>query len=48
MSGAKRIFVNHPIHDATNDEIKEKADSAVAAVIKTLSESNSESESNNE
>lgn len=42
MSDAKRIFVNHPIQDATHDEIREKADAAVAEVIAALSRSESE------
>jgi hypothetical protein len=39
MSDAKCIFVNHPIQDATNEQIQEKADAAVAEVIAALSES---------
>lgn len=44
MSGAKCIFVNHPIQDATSDEIREKADTAVAEVINALSGSKAENE----
>jgi len=44
MSDAKRIFVNHPIQDATNEEICEKADAAVVEVIKALSDSNTEND----
>ncbi|MDC0067682.1 hypothetical protein OAL10_02660 [Gammaproteobacteria bacterium] len=37
MSDAKRIFVQHPIQDATIGEINDKADKAVVAVIDALS-----------
>lgn len=39
MSDAKRVFVNHPIQDATHDEMREKAGTAVAEVIAALSRS---------
>lgn len=50
MSDAKRIFVQHPIQDATIGEINDKADKAVVAVIDALSGSKSDnmSESSND
>ena len=32
----KRLFVPHPIQDATDDEMREKADAVVDAVIAAL------------
>lgn len=40
MSGAKRIFVNHPIQDATSEEMRVKADTALNEVIDALSAGN--------
>ena len=36
MLDAKRAFVPHPIQDATDDEMREKADGVVAEVIAAL------------
>lgn len=36
MPGVRRIFVPHPIQDATDDEMREKADAIVDAVIEAL------------
>ena len=36
MNDARRLFVPHPIQDATNDEMRAKADAVVDAVIKAL------------
>jgi len=36
MPGVRRIFVPHPIQDATDDEMREKADAIVEAVIEAL------------
>jgi hypothetical protein len=33
---APRIFVSHPIQDATDQEIREKADAIVEQIIKSL------------
>ena len=38
MVAAKSIFVNHPIQDATDDEMHAKADDALEAVLKALTE----------
>ncbi len=36
MNDAKRLFVPHPIQDATDDEMRAKADAVVDAVIEAL------------
>ncbi len=36
MNDARRLFVPHPIQDATDDEMRAKADAVVDAVIKAL------------
>jgi hypothetical protein len=36
MSGARCVFVAHPIQDATDDEMRAKADAVVAEVIEAL------------
>ena len=36
MNDARRLFVPHPIQDATDDEMRAKADAIVDAVIKAL------------
>lgn len=36
MLDAKRIFVAHPIQDATDDEMRDKADAVVEQVIAAL------------
>jgi hypothetical protein len=36
LPDVKRIFVPHPIQDATDDEMRAKADAIVAAVIEAL------------
>jgi len=36
MSQARCVFVAHPIQDATDDEMREKADAVVAEVIEAL------------
>ena len=36
MADAQRIFVDHPIQDATDAEMEAKADAAVDAVIAAL------------
>ncbi len=36
MIDAKRLFVPHPIQDATDDEMRAKADALVEAVIESL------------
>jgi hypothetical protein len=36
MDGAIRLFVPHPIQDATDDEMRAKADAVVDAVIAAL------------
>jgi hypothetical protein len=41
MSGAKRIFVPHPIQDADDAQICEKADGIVSEVIAALSKGTS-------
>ena len=38
MDDAQCVFVPHPIQDATDDEMREKADAVVDAVITALSE----------
>ena len=37
MKGARRVFVDHPIQDATDHQMSEKADSVVDRVIAALS-----------
>ena len=36
MNDARRVFVAHPIQDATDDEMREKADAVVDQVIDAL------------
>ena len=36
MNNAKAVFVRHPIQDATDDEMRGKADDTVKAVIDAL------------
>jgi alkanesulfonate monooxygenase SsuD/methylene tetrahydromethanopterin reductase-like flavin-dependent oxidoreductase (luciferase family) len=36
MDGARRLFVAHPIQDATDDEMRAKADGVIDAVIDAL------------
>jgi hypothetical protein len=36
MSGARRVFVDHPIQDATDDEMRAKADAVIDEVIEAL------------
>ena len=36
LPDVKRIFVPHPIQDATDDEMRAKADAIVGAVIEAL------------
>ena len=36
MKDAKRVFVEHPIQDATDDEMRAKADAVVGEVIAAL------------
>ena len=36
MDDAKCVFVEHPIQDATDDEMRAKADECVDAVVKAL------------
>ncbi len=36
MEGARRVFVPHPIQDATDEEMQAKADGVVDAVIAAL------------
>ena len=36
MSDARRVFVPHPIQDATDDEMRTKADECIDAVITAL------------
>ncbi len=38
MDNAQCVFVPHPIQDATDDEMRSKADAVVDAVITALSE----------
>jgi hypothetical protein len=37
MAGARRLFVPHPIQDATDDEMRARADAVADAVIDALS-----------
>ncbi len=36
MNGARRVFVAHPIQDATDDEMRDKADAVIDQVIDAL------------
>ncbi len=36
MNDARRVFVAHPIQDATDDEMRAKADACVDAVVNAL------------
>lgn len=36
MEDAQRVFVNHPIQDATDEQMREKADQVVDRVIAAL------------
>jgi hypothetical protein len=36
MNSAKAVFVRHPIQDATDDEMRGKADDTIKAVIEAL------------
>lgn len=36
MDGARRLFVPHPIQDATDDEMRAKAEGVIDAVIEAL------------
>jgi hypothetical protein len=36
MLDARRVFVPHPIQDATDDEMRSKADGVIDAVIEAL------------
>ena len=36
MNDARRVFVQHPIQDATDDEMRTKADEVIDAVISAL------------
>lgn len=36
MKDAKAVFVRHPIQDATDDEMRQKADDTVAAIVDAL------------
>jgi hypothetical protein len=38
MTDAQRIFVDHPIQDATDDEMRAKADAVVDRVIAALTQ----------
>ena len=38
MKDAKAVFVKHPIQDATDDEMREKADATIQAVLDALTE----------
>ena len=38
MDGARRIFVEHPIQDATDDEMRQKADAVIDEVVRALTE----------
>ena len=38
MSDARRIFVDHPIQDATDEEMQAKADAIVDQVIEALTQ----------
>jgi hypothetical protein len=36
MSNAERVFVQHPIQDATDEQMREKADAVIDRVISAL------------
>ncbi len=36
MESARRVFVAHPIQDATDDEMREKADAVIDEVVRAL------------
>ena len=36
MTDARRVFVQHPIQDATDDEMRQKAEEVIDAVIAAL------------
>ncbi len=36
MTDAQRVFVQHPIQDATDQEMRDKADAIVEATLATL------------
>ncbi len=38
MKNAKRVFVDHPIQDATDAEMRAKAEAVVAEVIAALTQ----------
>ena len=38
MQDAQRIFVDHPIQDATDDEMRAKADAVIDQVIAALTQ----------
>ena len=38
MTDAQRVFVAHPIQDATDDQMREKADAVIDQVIASLTE----------
>ena len=38
MDDARCVFVEHPIQDATDDEMRTKADDCVDAIVEALSE----------
>ena len=38
MNDARRVFVPHPIQDATDDEMRAKADECVDAVVAALTQ----------
>jgi hypothetical protein len=39
LPGARRVFVPHPIQDATDDEMRDRADAIVEAVVAALTQS---------
>jgi hypothetical protein len=41
MNGARRVFVAHPIQDATDEEMREKADAVIDEVIDALTRNES-------
>ena len=36
MKSAKAVFVRHPIQDATDDEMRQKADDTIASILEAL------------
>jgi len=38
LKNARCVFVPHPIQDATDDQMREKADATIDAVIRALTE----------